>query len=253
MDTLEVEGLRLRYEKSGSGSPLILMHGWGCTHETVRSIALTAEATNTVYNIDFPGFGESPEPDSVWGVEEYTRLIERFAAELGIVRPVLIGHSFGGRVAILFASRNDVEKVVLVDAAGIKPSRSMLYYLKIYGFKISKKCIKAIYNKDKAKKIIEKMRKKRGSADYASSSPRMRAILSKVVNEDLSDVLPQIKAPTLLLWGKNDTATPVKDAKKMERLIKDSGLVVFDSAGHYSFLDSPFQFRTVLSTFLKQN
>ncbi len=65
-----VNGVKLHAEVSGSGAPLLLMHGWGCDHTTVRSIAATAALTNRVYNIDFPGFGASPEPDEVWGVEE---------------------------------------------------------------------------------------------------------------------------------------------------------------------------------------
>lgn len=98
--------------------------------------------------------------------------------------------------------------------------------------------------------MIEAQRAKRGSADYNSASPKMRAILSKVVNEDLKSVMPQIKAPTLLIWGDNDTATPLKDAKIMERLIPDAGLVSFPACGHYSFLDNPRQFAAVLSSFL---
>ncbi|MDE5970359.1 MAG: alpha/beta hydrolase, partial [Muribaculaceae bacterium] len=78
-----------------------------------------------------------------------------------------------------------------------------------------------------------------------------RAIMSKVVNEDLCHLMPKISAPTLLIWGENDTATPLSDAKKMERLIPDAGLVSFPGCGHYSFLDNPGQFAAVLNSFLK--
>ena len=79
----------------------------------------------------------------------------------------------------------------------------------------------------------------------------MRAILSKVVNEDLKNVMPLIKAPTLLIWGENDTATPLKDAKIMEKIIPNAGLVSFPGCGHYSFLDNPMGFSAVLQSFLK--
>lgn len=102
-----------------------------------------------------------------------------------------------------------------------------------------------------AERTIERMRRSRGSADYNSSTPTMRAILSKVVNEDLTGRLHLIKAPTLLIWGERDTATPMRDARKMDSLIKDSGLVVFEGAGHYSFLDDPRRFAAVLNSFLK--
>lgn len=248
---IELEGLRVRMEVTGEGRPLILMHGWGCDHTTVRSIAATAAQTHTVYNMDFPGFGGSQEPAEVWGVELYTRLIEDLVRKEGLERPVLIGHSFGGRVSILYASRNEVDKVVLVDAAGIKPKRSLKYYLKVYSFKAGKRFWELMLGKEKAQERVDRMRAKRGSSDYAGASPMMRRILSKVVNEDLTDRLPLISAPTLLIWGENDTATPIADAKKMSRLIPGSGLVSFPGCGHYSFLDNPIQFRAVLSSFLK--
>lgn len=248
---IELSGLKVRMEVTGQGSPLILMHGWGCNHTTVRSIASTAALTHTVYNIDFPGFGGSQEPPEVWGVEDYTRLIEELVQKEALDAPVLVGHSFGGRVAILYASRNPVDKVVLVDAAGIKPRRSLNYYIKVYSFKAGKKFWQLVLGKEKAEKRIDKMRARRGSSDYAGASPRMRAILSKVVNEDLKDRLPLIKVPTLLIWGEDDKATPLADAKLMNRLLPDSGLVSFPGCGHYSFLDNPGQFRAVLSSFLK--
>lgn len=248
---LVLDGLKVRIEVTGEGRPLILMHGWGCNHTTVRSIASTAAQTHTVYNIDFPGFGDSQEPTDVWGVERYTRLVEELVAQEGLDSPVLIGHSFGGRVAILYSSRNKVDKVVLVDAAGIKPKRSLKYYFKVYTFKAGKRFWEILLGKEKAQKRIDQMRAKRGSSDYAGASPMMRRILSKVVNEDLTDRLQMISAPTLLIWGENDTATPIADAKKMLRLIPDAGLVSFPGCGHYSFLDNPIQFRAVLSSFLK--
>ena len=248
---IELEGVRVAMEVTGSGRPLSLMHGWGCDHSTVRSIAATAALTHTVYNIDFPGFGASEEPAEVWGVERYTRLIEALVKSEKLESPVLVGHSFGGRVAILFASRNKADKVILVDAAGIKPRRTLKYYLKVYSFKAGKKFWELILGKEKAQARIDRMRARRGSSDYAGASPMMRRILSKVVNEDLTDRLPLISAPALLIWGENDTATPLSDAKKMARLIPDSGLVSFPGCGHYSFLDNPGQFRAVLSSFLK--
>lgn len=248
---LELQGVKVDIEVTGQGAPLILMHGWGCNHTTVRSIAATAALTNTVYNVDFPGFGSSQEPPEVWGIERYTRVIEELVQKEGLANPVLVGHSFGGRVAILYASRNPVSKVILVDAAGIKPKRSLKYYLKVYSFKAGKRFWQLVLGKEKAEKRIDAMRAKRGSSDYAGASPMMRAILSKVVNEDLTDRLPLIKAPTLLIWGEEDKATPIADARKMAKLVPDAGLVSFPGCGHYSFLDNPGQFRAVLSSFLK--
>lgn len=251
MSVVEIDGMPLHYTVQGNGAPLILMHGWGCTHQTVESIARIASQTHTVYSVDFPGFGMTPEPDSVWGVEEYTRLIEGMASTLGLESPVLVGHSFGGRVGLLFSSRNKTAKLIMVDGAGLKPRRSLRYYYKVYKFKTYKHLARMIFGKEKAGKMIERRRAAAGSSDYASATPMMRAILSKVVNEDLRYTLPAIKAPTLLVWGENDTATPLRDAKIMEREIPDAGLVSFPGCGHYSFLDNPVQFAAVIDSFLR--
>lgn len=247
-----LEGLNLHYTDSEKGEKtVILMHGWGCDHTTVASIERVASSCGyRVVNVDFPGFGDSQEPTDVWGVEDYTRQIEALTKELGIKSPILLGHSFGGRVGILYASRNQVEKLILVDAAGIKPKRSLKYYWKVYSFKAVKRLMYLFLGKDAAEKRLDAKRAKAGSSDYANASPMMRRILSKVVNEDLTDRLHLIKAPTLLIWGENDTATPLSDAQKMEKLIPDAGLVSFSGCGHYSFLDNPIQFAAVLRSFL---
>lgn len=112
-----------------------------------------------------------------------------------------------------------------------------------------KNIILLLFGKKKGSEIVDKMRSKKGSADYRNSSPRMRAIMSKCVNEDLKFAMSSIKAPTLLIWGEEDTATPLSDAKTMEKLIPEAALVSFPGCGHYSFLDNPFGFKAVVSSF----
>lgn len=250
---IDIDGMTIHYEETGpsDGIPVLLMHGWGCDHTTVRSIAAVMEPAMRVINVDLPGHGKSSEPTSVWGVEDFTVLMEKMVKKLNMVRPVLIGHSFGGRVAILMSSRNEVGKVVLVDAAGIKPRRSIKYYWKVYTFKAGKNVLLTLFGKEKGGKMVEKWRGRKGSADYRNSSPMMRAVMSRCVNEDLRHVMPNIKSSTLLVWGEDDTATPLADAKTMERLMPDAGLVAFPGCAHYSFLDNPFGFKAVLREFLK--
>lgn len=249
----DIQGLRLHYtDTEGSGPVVILMHGWGCNVSTVASIeAVCVDAGCRVVNVDMPGFGQSQEPPLVWGVEDYTQVVEALADKLGIKSPIVIGHSFGGRVGILMASRREVTKLVLVDAAGVKPRHSPRYYIKVYSFKAAKHTLNAVLGSRRAEPVINRMRGRAGSSDYASASPMMRAILSKVVNEDLCHVMPSIQAPTLLIYGANDTATPVRDAKRIASLVPDAGLVIVPDAGHYSFLDNRGMFRAVLTHFLK--
>lgn len=253
----DINGLRLHYTETGNpeGKPVVLMHGWGCDATTVASIAKALEPTRRVINIDLPGHGKSQEPPMLpdgkpWGVYEYADAVEKLSRQLGLEKPALVGHSYGGRVAIVIGSRSEVEKIVLVDSAGIKPKRPLKYYVKVYSFKAQKRLLPLFVGKKKAAKIIEKKRSKSGSADYRNASPVMRMVMSKSVNQDLRHLLPGISAPTLLIWGENDTATPVADARLMEKLIPDAGLVTFKGAGHYSFLDNPVQFRAVILSFL---
>lgn len=227
------------------------MHGWGCDGSIWGGLRTHLEAAgHRVTAVDFPGFGAEPEPPAPWGMEDYARWFEKFLAERGIERPVLVGHSFGGRVAIVHASRNPVSKVVLVDAAGVKPRRPASYYVKVWSFKALKRLAPMVLGQKRADAMIERRRARAGSSDYRAASPVMRGTLSRVVNEDLRRHMPSITAPTLLVWGEKDTATPVADARTMERLIPGSGLVVFDGAGHYSFLDRPARFAAVLDSFL---
>ena len=245
-------GMRIKYDMIGVGPAMILMHGWGCQSATLNSIASIAAEQHTVYNLDLPGFGKSDEPREVWGVDEYVGMLEEFVSKLGISKPIILGHSYGGRIGILYSSKNEVDKLILVDAAGIKPRRSLKYYFKVYSFKAGKVLTRLLLGKAKAAERIEAMRKKKGSSDYANSSPVMRAVMSKSVNQDLKYAMPAIKAPTLLIWGENDTATPLADAKIMESLIPDAGLVSFPGCGHYSFLDNPYQFAAVLRSFINR-
>lgn len=250
--TIEIDGVKLHYLDSGEQDlpPVIIMHGWGCNVDTVASIADLFKGKMRILNVDLPGHGKSTEPPAVWGVEDFTSMMEKFIKELGLRNPSLIGHSFGGRISILLSSRNsDIDKVVLVDAAGIKPKRGFSYYRKVYSFKAMKQLLTLLLGKEKGMKKVEEMRAKKGSSDYRNSSPRMRAVMSRCINEDLKYAMPSIKAPTLLIWGEEDTATPLSDAKIMKSLIPDAGLVSFPGCGHYSFLDNPFGFKTVVSSF----
>lgn len=248
---IEINGCEICYNEEGNtkGFPIILMHGWGCNNTTLKSVERILLPNMHVYNIDLPGHGKSHEPPAIWGIEEYTSLIERFCEKLDISNPVLFGHSFGGRIAILFSSRNQVRKVILTDAAGIKPHRNLMYYIKVYTYKTIKHLLPFLFGKKRGEVMLEKYRKSKGSADYGAASKRMRAVMSKCVNQDWKHVMPDIKAPTILIWGTEDKATPLSDAKTMNKLIPDSGLVEMRGCGHYSFLDNPILFREVIKSF----
>ena len=265
----DINGVHLHYTDTGNpaGKPVVLMHGWGCDTTTVANIASALEDSRRVISIDLPGHGKSSEPPLLaegkpWGVYEYAELVGRLIKTLNLVNPSMIGHSYGGRIAIVLGSgqqengteRKDgmkFERIVLVDSAGIKPKRPLKYYWKVYTFKAMKKFLPLFAGRKRAEKIIERRRKRAGSSDYRQASPMMRMVMSRSVNQDLRHHLSAISAPTLLIWGENDTATPLSDAKLMEKKIPDAGLVSFPNAGHYSFLDNPGQFRAVIRSFFQ--
>ena len=249
---VSINGVASFFYSTGEGKDVLFLHGWGCTGAIFEAVMNGLSSSYRVWSVDFPGFGESEEPPSAWGIEEYTQWTEAFIREMGLDNPILVGHSFGGRVAILLASRNPLSKIILVGSAGIKPSRSIRYYLKIRAIRLAKRVSQFPPLQSLSAPVVSYFQKTLGSQDYKHASAKMRHVLSKVVNEDLQHVMPHIQAQTLLIWGDKDTATPLSDAKKMEKLIPHAGLALFEGAGHYSFLEQPRRFLDVVSIFLSQ-
>lgn len=241
----------VHYEQRGKGYPIVLLHGWGCDLHIFDQIAPELEDHFCVYRLDFPGFGKSSEPSQVWGTEDYAQLTEAFLEALSIKHPILIGHSFGGRVIIRMAEKVRPRKIILTGGAGIKPVRPLSYYLKVYTYKTLKRLATLPVLKSLLASTMENYRKKAGSSDYRQASEVMRGVLVKAVNEDLSPLLSKIKAPTLLIWGELDTATPLRDGRLMETLIPDAGLVVLSGGTHYAFLEQAPRFLTIIQHFLE--
>jgi pimeloyl-ACP methyl ester carboxylesterase len=219
--------------------------------------------------LDLPGFGDSEEPPSAWSVDDYADFVLDFLAERGIRSVTLIGHSFGGRISIKLAARGpqvrepeaselpapgrppvDVAKMILVDSAGIRPKKTFARKLKTLAYKGVRQILSLEAVRKRAPSLPEEWRMKNSSADYRNATPRMRGCLVKAVSEDLTLCLPSIRCPTLLVWGENDSETPLSDARLMEKLIPGAGLVVLKNAGHYSFLDQSYAFGRVLDSFL---
>ncbi|MGY4691731.1 alpha/beta fold hydrolase [Salibacterium sp. K-3] len=250
---IDIEGVKVGYHVSGEGADVVLLHGWGADRNAFAPVHQSLEKHFRVWSLDFPGFGDSEEPPEPWDVGDYTRMLGAFLEKAHIDRPTLIGHSFGGRVSIKYASANPVHKVILVDSAGIKPKRKWQYYVKVYTYKAFKKILDLpVLNRYK-ENILTKVKGKLGSTDYKNVSGTMQQTMVKVVNEDLRHHLPNIQAPTLLVWGEKDEATPVEDARLMEGMIPDAGLAVLENAGHYSYLDKRQQFLLVIDSFLQQD
>ena len=251
----KVNGININYEQKGSGDLVVLLHGWGSNIKLFANLTELLSQKYTVVAMDMPGFGMSDEPPSAWCVDDYVQFVIDFLADYDNKKITFLGHSFGGRVIIKLNSRTDlpfeIDRVILVDSAGILPPKSDKISMRTRFYKIGRKFLSTKLMQKLFPDALENFRKKMGSADYAAASPLMRQVLVKVVNEDLEPLLPNIKCPTLLVWGVNDTATPLSDGEKMEKLIPDAGLVKLENAGHYSFLEQQFTFNRVMCSFMK--
>lgn len=251
-----VLGYDVNYKISGQGEQtLFILQGWGTKLEVYDSVAAAVSDGMRVVQFDLPGFGGSEEPKESWGVDEFADFFLAFAKEIGIERGVLYGHSFGGRIIIKLAARESIpftiEKIILNDAAGIRAKLTGKQKRKQRRYKILKKVLMWKPVHALFPELIDDWKAKQGSADYRNASPMMKQCMVKAINEDLTELLPKIKQEVLLIWGDQDTATPMKDAKLMEELIPDNGLVVLSPAGHFSFLDKPQVFRSVLRSYFK--
>jgi pimeloyl-ACP methyl ester carboxylesterase len=248
---LEVDGIKLRYKLAGSGAPILLLHGWGGSIESMGLLFDDLARDHAVVAFDFPGHGESSLPPKAWGVAEYAESVRGVMDALQVHRPHIIAHSHGGRVTIKLATVHPdrVGKLVLVDSAGVRPPRSWRYYVRVLLAKGGKYL--ARYCGRIGVMARERIYRAIASTDYANAGP-LRDTFVKLVNDDLTPLLSQVASPTLLIWGADDTETPLSSAKVMERLIPQARLVVLQNAGHFSYLDQYGKFRLIVRQFLRE-
>lgn len=245
---IEVRGIPVHYEEYGSGAETaLILQGWGTRAALYRDLAKHLGQYFRVLLPELPGFGETPEPQEAMDAFDYADFTLDFLRALGVKKTHLLGHSNGGRIMLVLCSeKRDIEfdKLVFLDAAGVVAKKTFKKKMKVFLFKLGKTLLKPF------PKALEAYRQKKGSADYRSASPVMRQTLVKLVNKDLSDLMPKISRPSLLIWGTADTDTPLYMAKVFEEKIPDAGLVEVPGAGHYAYLEQPgFVFRVLDSFF----
>lgn len=253
---ITIQGLQSHYEIIGNGPPLLLLHGWGCQISTVESIARSVSDLRRVLIVDFPGFGESAAPPVPWSVTEYAAWLMDLLKALDWPATDVIAHSFGGRVTLLTAAGHPefIKKIVLTGGAGLIPHRGPKYYARVWSYKLGKKLAAVGWIAATLRALgidLTKRTKGSGSDDYRVLTGVMRPTFVRVVNQNLRPCLPRIQSPTLLIWGERDDQTPLWMAKVMEREIKDAGLVVFEGAGHYAYLEQPARFAAITRAFLQ--
>ena len=246
---LTVRGIRVRYVVVGQGEPLLLLHGWGTSLDTFSAMAEDLGRFFRVTAFDFPGHGGSDMPPATWVVDDFVGLTLDLMAQLGIERAAVLGHSFGGRVAIKLAASHPeaVDRLVLVDSAGVPPPRTVGRVLK----RVASRCANAVGRRlgRPGQAVRGAIVRRIASPDYLNAGP-LRDTFLAIVKEDLRPALSAIKCPTLLVWGESDDDTPVADARTMEKLIPNARLLVLKNAGHFSYLDQYGRFRLAVIPFL---
>jgi len=249
---ITVGGININYITEGQGRDVVILHGWGANIASVSPIINNLKTSFKVTALDLPGFGKSEEPKEPFSVSDYSKIVKEFLEALEIKNPILIGHSNGGRIIIHLVTNFDINprKIILIDSAGLKPPPSLKKTVRKSAFKLTKWFLTIPLWKDKSEGVLNRARAHFGSSDYKNATPVMRQTMVKLLNEDLTPLLSKIKAPTLLIWGENDTATPLRDGEIMKKNIPDSGLVILKNAGHFSYLDRPFEFSAVINNFL---
>lgn len=236
---IEVKKLNINYTQYGEGKDIILLHGWGQNIEMMKPLGDAFSNRFRITILDLPGFGESDEPNVPWTIDDYELMLEEFIKKSGIKKPIVIGHSFGGRLAIRYSARNPIEKLVLFGSPCIRIQEDLPLFVKI---------LKQLKKISFLNEFGEYMKKYIGSRDYKAASPIMRQTLVSVVNEDLSKYAREIEEPTLLIWGEYDTEAPIKDAKELEKIMVDAALITLPGT-HYAYLEKLPNVVNILNNF----
>ncbi len=214
----------------GHSVAVVLLHGWGGNHKSLYPI-LPAFDNYNILSIDFWGFGLSDKPKANFDIYSYSNVIYALIKHLSIPKIILVGHSFGGRISIILGAEYPelVEKIVLIDSAGIKPKMTAKKFAKKMHYKLIKYLVKKSI---KSTNALSKF----ASTDYKNLTRDEQIVFNKIINKDLSNYLEFIKAPTLLIWGELDKDTPLYMAKKINKKIPNSKLYIIKNASHFAYL-----------------
>ena len=230
------KGIKISYKSTeGHGEPIVFLHGWGSCGDVFKNMSRALK--NPCVIIDLPPFGESEIPTD-FNIFTYAHMVICLLDKAGIKKASFVSHSFGSRIAIIIASvrAEIINKLIVISGAGMKPRYGLRYFLLVLKAKIYKRL---------------RIKKELGSADYRELSPEMRVVFKNVVNEPLERFAKNIKAETLLVYGKKDKETPLYMARRLNRLIKNSRLIILKRAGHFCFLEYAIEVNRTVKSFLE--
>lgn len=242
---LSFNGLQVNYKTAGTGPAILILHGWGRGSDSYITVQeQIALAGFQVVVPDLPGFGKTNPPQTVWGVDDYTDFVFQFARVLGLQTFVLLGHSFGGQVALKVAVLHPelVQSLILYGAAVIRRNPSLKTRIVRYIAKAGNMMF-FVWPLSMIQGIARKaLYRILGNKDERYSKGIMKQVREKILRQDLSAFLEKVKVPTFIIWGDKDVMTPVQDAYILKERIQDSFLEVIPNAGHRVHQEAPEQF-----------
>jgi pimeloyl-ACP methyl ester carboxylesterase len=247
-----IQGLKINYKIMGLGPVVFILHGWGASADSwIRVGRSIAQQGFRVIIPDLPGFGKSAKPQKVWNLDDYCNFVTSFIDVLGYKKVILIGHSFGGRIAIKLATKNPqrIEKLILVSAAGIRPKKRFKDYVAVFLARASKP-FSGLPGFNLVRKLFYKKFLKK--TDYFRAKGIMKEVFKKVIREDLEPFLKKIEPKTLIVWGSEDKITPLADGLKMKKEIKGSELTILKGVEHALNLKAPTLLSERILEFIKE-
>ncbi len=245
-----VQNLAVEYQDEGAGKTILLLHGWQDNLKTFDALASLLSPAYRITRLDLPGFGQSETPPETWNVDNYVKFVQEFIQKLNLSVDALVGHSFGGRIVIKGVATQNLQsaKIILINSAGLSKSktpRNVIWkiFAKIGGFIIY---VPPFYFwKDK---LRAKFYKSIGS-DYLQAG-KLKEIFLKIIAEDLSSSAREITKPALLIWGADDTETPLSDGQRLSQLIPESQLKIINSTGHFAHQEKAQDVAKLIQEFL---
>lgn len=253
MALVKVSGLVTRYKILGKGKPILFLHGWGGSSESFFNLQKFLARHYRTIVLDLPGFGETDFPARAWRVEDYKNFVLAFAERLSSETFYLVGHSFGGRIAILLTALHPekIEKLVLISSAGIKHEKSPEERAIGFVAKLGKRIISLpLVNRleEPTRYLFYKLIRRQ---DYYLAKGVMKGTVMNVIKEDLAPYLSQISPSTLVIWGEKDEITPIEDAYTMKREIPHAKLEIIKGGSHYLPRKYPRELAYYINQFLK--
>ena len=239
--------------------PLLILHGWGSNSARWQRVKELLEKKGIeVLALDLPGFGIIPSPQKPWGRDDYLNWIFQKVKEKKWEKFNLLGHSFGGGLAVkmatapsLLKNKEEIEKLILCAPAIIKRKSIkayLFYWLAFLGRRIFSLPGLKIFH-PQAQKLVYKLA---GARDYYVADGVMKETMKKIgKEEDLEMILEKIKVPTLILWGKKDDVLPLKDAYRIKEKIRHSQLRIIPRVKHSPHREAPEELSKILVSFLQ--